>query len=110
MYASFKDELLKQAGIANVGASLYYPGISNVADNIFYRDGENMQQGKDIKMNYVDPDFLQTLEIKPVAGRIYSSDYPEDTSGTIVLNETAVKTLGISRSANGPKPKIAFYI
>jgi putative ABC transport system permease protein len=108
MYTSFKDDLLKQAGIANVGASLYYPGISNVADNIFYRDGEDMQQGKDIKMNYVDPGFLQTLEIKPVAGRIYSSDYPEDTSGTIVLNETAVKTMGFSSPQTALNQKLHF--
>ncbi|MGN6602434.1 MAG: ABC transporter permease [Ginsengibacter sp.] len=94
MYAALKDDLLKQSGISNVGASLYYPGISNVADNIFHKDGEDMQQGKDVKMNYIDYNFLQTLDIKPVAGRLYSSDYPEDTSGTVVLNETAVKTLG----------------
>jgi len=94
MYASLKDDLLKQSGISNVGASLYYPGISNVADNIFYKDGEDMQQGKDVKMNYIDYNFLQTLDIKPVAGRLYSSDYPEDTSGTVILNQTAIKTLG----------------
>ena len=35
MYTSFKNELLKKAGIANVGASLYYPGMSNFSDNVF---------------------------------------------------------------------------
>jgi putative ABC transport system permease protein len=94
MYHSFKEELLKQSSVANVGASLYYPGISNVSDNIYFKDGESMQQGKDIKMNYIDRNFLQTLEIKPVAGRIFSDDYPADTSGEIVLNQTAIKILG----------------
>ncbi len=94
MYASFRDELLKQSGVTRVGASLYYPGILNVADNLFYTDGGNMNLAKDIKMNYIDPGFLQTLEIHPVAGRIFSYNYMEDTSGAIVLNETAVKTLG----------------
>src|SRR5690242_19644216 len=36
LYTSFKDELLKQSKVINVGASLYYPGIANVADNIYY--------------------------------------------------------------------------
>ena len=108
MYASLKDELQKQSGISNVGASLYYPGISNVADNIFYKDGEDMQQGKDVKMNYIDYNFLQTLGIKPVAGRIYSSDYPEDTSGTVVLNETAVKTLGFKNAQAAVNQKLHF--
>ena len=49
MYTSFKNELLKKAGIANVGASLYYPGVSNLSDNLFFKDGENMQQARDVK-------------------------------------------------------------
>ncbi len=110
MYTSFKDDLLKQSGIANVGASLYYPGIYNLTDNIFYRDGESMQEGKDTKMNYVDPGFLQTLEIKPIAGRIFSNDYPQDTSGSIVLNQTAVKTLGFANPEAAVNQKLHFTI
>jgi putative ABC transport system permease protein len=101
MYASFKDELLKQSGISNIGGSMFYPGISNVSDNIFYTDGESMQQAKDIKMNYIDPGFLQTLGIKPVAGRLYSTEYyARDTAGTgaIIINQTAVKTLGFAKA------------
>ncbi len=36
MYASFKDELLKQSTIADVGASAYYPGVTNISDMVFY--------------------------------------------------------------------------
>jgi putative ABC transport system permease protein len=101
LYTSFKNELLKQSKVINVGASLYYPGIANVADNIYYTDGGSMQEGKDVKMDYIDTRYLQTLNIKPVAGRLFSDDYyPQDTTGSIVLNETAVKTLGF---ANAPK-------
>lgn len=108
MYSAFKDELTKQSGIANIGASLFYPGISNVSDNIFFKDGQSMEEGKDVKMNYVDASFLQTLGIQPVAGRLYSSDYPEDTSGTIVLNQTAVKTLGFANSQSAVNQKLHF--
>lgn len=108
MYSSFKDELAKQSGISNIGASLYYPGISNVSDNIYFKDGQSMEEGRDIKMNYVDPSFLQTLGIQAVAGRLYSSDYPEDTSGTIILNQTAVKTLGFASSQSALNQKLHF--
>jgi putative ABC transport system permease protein len=98
MYASFKDQLLKQSGIKNVGASLFYPGIANFADNIFYTDGGNMQQAKDVKMNYIDTRYLQTLNIQPLAGRLFADDYyTEDTTGStavIILNETATKLFG----------------
>ena len=55
-----------------------------------------MQEGKDVRMNYVDMHFLQTLNIKPVAGRVFSEAFHADTSGTIVLNENAVKTFGFT--------------
>jgi putative ABC transport system permease protein len=53
-----------------------------------------MQQGKDVRMNYVDTRFLQTLNITPVAGRLFSDDFPSDTSKAIILNEKAIKELG----------------
>ncbi len=109
MYASFRNELLKHSDVTNVGASLYYPGISNFSDNIFFKDGESMQQGKDVKMNYIDTRFLQTLNIKPVAGRLYSDDYyAEDTTGTIVLNETAAKLFGFANAAQAINQKLHF--
>jgi putative ABC transport system permease protein len=96
IYTAFKDELLKQSTVANVGASMFYPGITNFADNILYKEGESMQQGKDIRMNYVDTRFLQTLKIEPVAGRLFSDDFPSDTAHAIILNEKGIKELGFA--------------
>ena len=31
-------------------------------------------------MNWVDESFLQTLGIKPVAGRLFSKEFPADTN------------------------------
>jgi len=101
MYPSFKDELLKQSGISNVGGSMFYPGTINISDNIFYKDGESMAQARDVMMNYVGTGFLQTLDIKQVAGRLFSNEYfTEDTAGAgaIIINQTAVKTLGFANA------------
>ncbi|KAA9035511.1 FtsX-like permease family protein [Ginsengibacter hankyongi] len=107
IYGSFKNDLLKQAGIANVGASMFYPGISNVSDNILYTDGKDMQQGKDIKMNYIDTRYLQSLNIKPLAGRLYSDSYfTEDTTGTMVINETAAKSFGFKDASQAVNQKL----
>lgn len=109
IYTSFKNELLKQSAITNIGASLFYPGITNFADNIFYTQGQSMQQGKDVKMDYVDTSYLQTLNIKPVAGRLFSNDfYAADTSNTIILNETAVKQLGFPSPQEAINKKLHF--
>ncbi|HZZ75570.1 MAG TPA: FtsX-like permease family protein, partial [Puia sp.] len=109
IYASLKDDLLKHSDVINVGASQFYPGIANISDNIYYKDGGSMQEAKDIKMNYVDTRYLQTLDIKPVEGRLFSDDYySTDTSGSgsIIINETAVKTLGFANAAKAVNQKI----
>jgi putative ABC transport system permease protein len=42
----------------------------------------------------VRDEFLETFDIKVVAGRGFSSDYPDDTLSAIMINETMVKNLG----------------
>ena len=108
IYTAFKDELLKQSTVANVGASMFYPGITNFADNILYKEGESMQQGKDIRMNYVDTRFLQTLKIEPVAGRLFSDDFPSDTAQAIILNEKGIKELGFASPQQSIGKKLYF--
>jgi putative ABC transport system permease protein len=108
IYPSLRDELLKQSAIANVGGSAFYPGVTNFSDMIFYKEGQNMQEGKDIRMNYVDTRFLQTLNIKPVAGRLFSDEFPADTNNRIILNENAVKAIGFASPQQAVGKKIYF--
>ncbi|HEU5366674.1 MAG TPA: ABC transporter permease [Hanamia sp.] len=108
IYNAFKNELLKQSTISNVGASAFYPGITNYSDNILYKEGESMNQGKDVRMNYVDTRFLQTLDIQPVAGRLFSDDFPSDTAEAIILNEKAIKALGYSSPDESIGKKLYF--
>jgi putative ABC transport system permease protein len=69
-----------------------------------------MQEGKDVKTDYIDTHYLQTLNIQPVAGRVYSDDYyTQDTSvATIVLNESAVKLYGFKNAAEAVNQKLHF--
>lgn len=107
MYASFENELLKQFQIINAGASRFYPGIANVADNIYYKEGQNMHEGKDVRMNYIDTRYLQTLNIQPIAGHLFSADFPTDTN-RVILNESAIKELGFSSAQQTIGKKVYF--
>jgi len=40
---------------------------------------------------FVDENFLAALEIELTAGRNFSRDFPTDLTGTLIINETAVK-------------------
>ena len=106
MYTSFKNELQQNKEINTVGASLYYPGIFNASDNNYYLPGKSIKESTNMKMNWVDYSFLRTLDIKPIAGRIFSESFPGDTSNNLVLNESAVKKLGFSDAQKAIGAKI----
>lgn len=108
MYASFRNELMRNPAVQSVGASLYYPGIFNPSDMPLYREGKSMDDAKRTFANWVDDQFLQTLSIKPVAGRLFSKDFPGDTSFRVILNEAAVRQLGFEdlNSVEGKRVKI----
>lgn len=99
IYASLKNEIRKNETISDAGGSLYYPGISNLSDVNMYVKEKTLADAINIEMNWVDADFMQTLGIRPVAGRIFSKQFPADTSFRLVLNETAVRNLGFASPA-----------
>ena len=95
-YISLQNELQNNPQVGNIGASLYYPGIFNPSDMPLYKEGENINNSKRFFMNWVDEGFLTTLGIRPLAGRVFSKDFPGDTSFRMVVNLTGIKQLGFS--------------
>lgn len=106
IYASLKNDLKNDPGISAVGGSAYYPGISHPSDMPLYREGTNMNDARRVQMNYVDVDFLQTLGIKPVAGRLFSGDFMADTSRRLILNEQAIHEMGFASAADAVQKKV----
>jgi len=94
IYAPLKDDIKTNPKVQSVGASLYYPGIMNPSDMLVYPEGKTMNEAKDVHTNWVDESFLQTLDIKSLAGRLFSKDFPTDTNFRMILNEQAIKELG----------------
>jgi len=87
---------------------MYYPGIGNPADNLYYKEGQNMQLAKRCRMNYVDENYLQTLNLKTVAGRLFSKEFPADTNFRIILNENAIKEIGFASAEKSIGQKVYF--
>ena len=94
IYTELKAELEKNSQISGAGASLFYPGIMNPSDMPFYKDGDNVNNSKQVYMNWIDESFLQTLGIKPVAGRLFSKEFPADTNAKMILNQEAIRQIG----------------
>ena len=107
IYPTLKNELLSHQAVSHAGASIYYPGIFNVTDWLLYKQGNSPDQTKTVYINYVDDSYLQTLGIKPVAGRLFSKDFPADTLDHIILNEQAIKQFGFASAEDAVGKNIA---
>jgi len=108
IYASLKNEIKTNPQVQNVGATLYYPGIVNPSDMGLYKQGKTVDDGKDVHTNWIDESLLQTLNIKPVAGRLFSKDFPGDTANRMILNEEAIKELGFKSTREAIGGKVNF--
>ncbi len=93
-YTSLKTELLKNPKILSVTGAAYCPGIDNRSDEILFGEKQTPQEGRDVQLNFTDFDYIHTLGIQPLAGRMFSSAFPSDSVDGVILNETALKAVG----------------
>ncbi|MGZ8558993.1 MAG: ABC transporter permease [Chitinophagaceae bacterium] len=96
IYPSLKNEIKSNGQVLETGATFYYPGIINPSDLGLYMEGKTVNDAHIVHTNVVDESFLQTLNIKPVAGRLFSEQFPADTNNCMILNETAINKIGFS--------------
>jgi len=104
-YEALKDELVKRSFVKSVSAGSGYPGLSNMmlSDMLFYAQGKTQKDFVDINLAVTESDYLQTLGLPLLYGRSFSKNIITD-SGSIILNETAVRKLGYDpRDAIGKK-------
>jgi putative ABC transport system permease protein len=94
IYPSLKNEVQRSTGISHVGASFFYPGIANTTDWLLYKQGTAPDETRTVYINRIDNSYLQTLGVKPVAGRLFSGAFPGDTANRMIINEEAVRQFG----------------
>jgi len=97
LYRSLKTEWAADSRILSVGAGSYYPGIVNASDDNFHRQGQAVNAGQRLRINHVDEDFLKTLGMRIVAGRMFDFDHiTTDTLRHVIINEEAVRKVGFA--------------
>ena len=104
-YQPFKDELLKQPGIKSISASTTVPG-----QEIYWTSGIkrlNPPNSESVTLYHlgIDYDFIPQFQLKMVAGRNFSKDFPSDNKAAI-LNEQAVSLLGFKNPGDAINQKI----
>jgi putative ABC transport system permease protein len=90
---TFRDRLLQLPGVEKVGFSRSVPG-EIFYNNGFLKDEDPEKNTYLINQTFVSLDFPQALGVQLVEGRFFSREFGTD-SIAILLNETAVKSLGL---------------
>lgn len=92
---TFKNELLNNPQITQATVSGYLPIPSSRSDSPMCRSQEMRDDNcMQTQMWQVDEDYIPTLGMELVAGRNFSPEMPTD-SNAVIINETAVKMLGL---------------
>lgn len=98
-YESLKDKLAAIPGVATASISSSIPGRSNHLFPTKIENIGNEMQEFQSDTYFVDYDFLKQYQISVIAGRAFSKDFTTDLKEAILINETAVKSLGFSDPA-----------
>lgn len=56
-------------------------------------------------INWVDPHYIPTMGIKLVDGRNFSDSHPSDVRGSIIINQTAAKAMGLDNPIGQKLPR-----
>ncbi len=88
---AFRDEIKQQPGILAMGTSSSLPGFS--FNNLGF-GAEGVDKNFTLNRIKCDTGFAKTMGFRMAEGRFFSPEFPTDSTG-IVLNETAVRILGL---------------
>jgi putative ABC transport system permease protein len=100
-YNVIKQELLNIKGVRNVCASSNVPGDGHTGGwsmNFAKKNGDTIRT--ELPVYGTDLFFLQQYHIPVIYGRGLSSDYPADSTESILINETTLKKLGFASAAD----------
>ena len=102
-YQTLKRALLDQPSVLSVSAASRFP--SEGLNNIGSVKPQGQKTATKIPYVHVHFDYFNTLNIKAVKGRLFSNAFKTDSSQALILNESAVKSLGITGDPIGQSIK-----
>ncbi len=103
-YNTLKNELLSKRYVTGVSVASRIP--SGSLSNQSYVVPEGQEEQFLIPYVHINFDYFKTLGIKPIQGRLFSEEFKTDVSESVILNNAAVKMLGIKGNPIGQNLKI----
>jgi putative ABC transport system permease protein len=94
---SMKAALKAIPGVVAVAGADYVPGDDGNSQNPVGLQGAPADKSILVKRFYVDEDYLPTVGLSVATGRNFHAAMPTDASEGYLLNESAVKALGLEK-------------
>lgn len=93
-WETFRSDLLRNTGVEKVAYSSVVPGKA-LKQNLgtIYKEGDDPTNSKNCRLVRVDYDFIPLYDIKVIAGRNFSREFPSDNMA-VVINEKTSHLLG----------------
>ncbi|MDX1941603.1 MAG: FtsX-like permease family protein [Saprospiraceae bacterium] len=103
-WEAFRNELLSNRYIINVGRSLLAPSdrlLNSMGTATVPMGDSTINSSETLNMVFADHDFFPTYGIPFVGGRNFSRDFPTDDSTAFIINETAMRMIGWQNPEDG---------
>ena len=94
-YETAKNELLRNPNIVSITRSVQHPVNIGSSVSAIDWDGKNPDESATMNFEYVDYDYFKTLGMEIIDGRSFSREHSTDLSEGYIVNEEAVRLMGI---------------
>jgi putative ABC transport system permease protein len=105
---AFKEEVIKYDAIESMTSSSLIPGSKWLGQTWFKRFGATDDELQFCYMNYIDYYFIDSYELKLMAGRNFSTDFTTDRNA-IIINERAMKQFGFENAEKAIQDRLHSY-
>jgi putative ABC transport system permease protein len=99
-YVAVKSELENHPNIAHVSAGSNLP--TTIRSGSYFQWGVRDEVSRRLCTTYASYEYLETFDIELVDGRFYSREFPNDGQETIVVNEAALRKVGLPIQVGQP--------
>jgi putative ABC transport system permease protein len=94
-FEPFRNDLMNNPQVMNVTKSLQGPWHIGSTVSAVDWEGKNPEESVSMHWDYVGYDYFSTLNIEIIEGRAFSRQYPTDQKEAYIVNEEAVKLMGM---------------
>jgi len=95
-FDAVKEELLKNPNILDVTSSGNTPTYGyNFSNSLWRWEGQDPDEEILMRASFIDYNYFKTFGMEIVEGRSYSKEYSTDSTEALIVNEEAVKVMGM---------------